>query len=186
VPKDARELPQLVRIAKEWDEGRTALQALGAALPEAKSASHNAGKSPSSTTGASSPPSGPAGKRNGAPHPGAVEGTPERQAALAQAAALSPELQEAIRRPASGDRSKALFKAIATLIKEGLEDADIEKIIYAHPEGIGEKYADREDLDAEIARVRAKTTTRPVVKLQAGMCSGWAPSGNVGASISYV
>jgi putative DNA primase/helicase len=44
----------------------------------------------------------------------------------------------------------------------------LKNIIYAHPQGIGAKYADRDDLDKEIARVRAKTTTRPVVQVSGG------------------
>src|ERR1051326_2813374 len=67
------------------------------------------------------------------------------------------ELHEQIRQPVSGDRSKALFSVIAQLIKREVPDEIIERVIYAHPKGIGVKYADRHDLDTEIARVRYKT-----------------------------
>jgi hypothetical protein len=43
------------------------------------------------------------------------------------------------------------------MIEKGLDDRTIENIIRAHPNGIGEKYADRDDLDRDIARVREKT-----------------------------
>jgi hypothetical protein len=81
---------------------------------------------------------------------------------------LPLDLQEQIKQPAAGDRSKAIFRLIAALIKEGLEDKTIENVIYAHPQGIGAKYANRDDLDKEIARVRIKTTTRPVVQVSGG------------------
>jgi Mesyanzhinovviridae DNA primase len=72
---------------------------------------------------------------------------------------LPSELQDEIERPAVGDRSKALFAVIARMLEKGLDDRTIENIIRAHPNGIGEKYADRDDLDRDIARVREKTAT---------------------------
>jgi putative DNA primase/helicase len=42
-----------------------------------------------------------------------------------------------------------------------LNPGSTSNIIHAYPNGIGEKYADRDDLDKEIARVRVKTATRP-------------------------
>src|SRR6266480_3861520 len=86
-----------------------------------------------------------------------------------QMAFLPEDLQEEIRPPAERDRSKALFRVIARLIQEkDFPDDLIEKLIYAHPKGIGEKYADRSDLDKEIARVRAKTTPKPVIRIRGG------------------
>ena len=85
--------------------------------------------------------------------------------------ALPAELQEEIKRPAAGDRSKALFSVIAKLIGLGLEDKAIENIVYAHPKGIGAKYADRNDLDKEISRIRAKSSVvdaRPIVQVRGG------------------
>ena len=86
------------------------------------------------------------GKRR-SPHRAGVDGTPENLDAQQRMLALPAELQEEIKRPAAGDRSKALFSVIAKLISLGLEDKAIENIVYAHPKGIGAKYADRNDLD---------------------------------------
>jgi hypothetical protein len=55
------------------------------------------------------------------------------------------------------DRSKALFSVIATLLKRGLADDTIERIIRAFPNGIGSKYVGRGDLAAEIGRIRSRT-----------------------------
>ena len=82
--------------------------------------------------------------------------------------ALPAELRENIKRPVVGDRSKAIFKVIAELIRLGLDDPAIENIICAHPNGIGEKYAGRNDVDKEITRVRRKTAFRPIVQLRGG------------------
>jgi len=157
--------PQLVRVATEWDGGRTSLQKLSDALPDVVPDTHTLDRA-----SASSVPVRPARKGNHALHPAAIAGTPEHADALAHLAALPVDLQEEIRRPASGDRSKALFKVIARLIEQTLDDATIENIISAHPDGIGEKYADRNDLDREVARVRAKvqTTARPVIQVRPG------------------
>lgn len=71
---------------------------------------------------------------------------------------LPPDLQRRINsKPApEEDRSKTVFSVIAWLIRLDFDDEKIEEIIRAHPEGIGEKYVDRKDLDKEIARVRIK------------------------------
>ena len=110
------------------------------------------------------------GKRR-SPHRAGVDGTPENLDAQQRMLALPAELQEEIKRPAAGDRSKALFSVIAKLISLGLEDKAIENIVYAHPKGIGAKYADRNDLDKEISRIIAKSSVvdaRPIVQIRGG------------------
>jgi RepB DNA-primase from phage plasmid len=165
--------PQLVRVAKKWDGSTTSLQTLSDSLPVTTPPASKSALSqhPSSTADTVSEP------KHG-PHPARIAGRPENAAeALTLMAPLPFDLQEEIRRPESGDRSKAIFKVIAKLIEHGLDDAAILKVINAHPEGIGEKYADRNDLDREVVRVRAKTqisapmtrpATRPVVQVRAG------------------
>ncbi|MGC1293449.1 MAG: primase-helicase family protein, partial [Alloacidobacterium sp.] len=153
--------PQLVRV-EMYSGSTTSLQALSDALPEAEVSSERkksstrskpAGARPTSTDD----PETPKGNAH-SPHRGAVAGSPENLAAIARLQSLSPELQEDIKRPVPrGHRSEAIFKVIAKMLEEGLDDNTIENIIRAHPTGIGEKYADRDDLNEEIARVRQKT-----------------------------
>ena len=163
--------PQLVRVAM-YSDSRTSLQALSDALPQ--DGATPAGKElptrrkPASARRAGTEdPAAPQGKAH-SPHRAAIDGAPENGEALQRLLTLPPELQEQIKQPAVGDRSKAIFKVIAELIKQGLDDKAIEILIYAHPSGIGEKYAGRDDLDKEIARVRAKTATRPLVRVRGG------------------
>jgi hypothetical protein len=63
------------------------------------------------------------------------------------------DLEEEVKSPAEGDRSRV----IARLIELGLDDETIGAIILTHPKGIGAKYADRDDLDRDIARTRVKS-----------------------------
>ncbi len=151
--------PQQVKIVQLFDGKTIAFEELAAALPE-------------DGTAKSSKPGGTSSKRRrraGQPHPEAIEGSLDWQEAQMQMAFLPEDLQEEIRQPAERDRSKALFRVIARLIQEkDFPDDLIEKLIYAHPKGIGEKYADRRDLDKEIARVRAKTTPKPVIRIRGG------------------
>ena len=160
--------PQLVRVVK-WDDSRTSLQALSNALPPgAPSVAKNA------STSRETQVSTPAGHQQAAiaktssPSSAAIDGTPENLDAQQRMLSLPPELQEEIKRPAVGDRSKAIFRVVAELIRLGLDDKAIENIIYAHPKGIGEKYAGRDDLDKDIARIRTKTASRPIVQLREG------------------
>jgi len=165
--------PQLVRVAQAWDGQTTRLQDLDAASPAAARSSDDAEKDQKHNPQNAAPSK--RRRRNGQPHPAAVEGTPEREGALAELAFLPPQLQEEIKRPAEGDRSKALFRVIAKLIECGRSDDTIENLIYAHPNGIGEKYADRDDLDKEIARVRARTgNDDPIALLVAEMNEDYA------------
>jgi DNA-directed RNA polymerase subunit N (RpoN/RPB10) len=145
--------PQLVRVEK-FDRGRTSLQELSAALPDGKTKVRP--KSPKSQ-GSSVGGQELHNRKAHSPHDAAVEGAPENLDALQRLLSLPPELQEQIKQPGAGDRSKALFKVIAKMIEAGLDDKMIENLVRAHPKGIGEKYADRDDLDREIARVREKT-----------------------------
>jgi hypothetical protein len=140
--------PQLVKVVQPFDGRIIRLEALAEALPE--SAQARSDKTQQEAPAASSN----AGKRH--LRSAAVEGTLEWQCAQLDMMFLSEEVQEEIRRPAEGDRSKALFRMIAKLIEQGLSDETMERLIYAHPKGIGEKYANRDDLDKEIARIRQK------------------------------
>jgi len=54
------------------------------------------------------------------------------------------------------DRSETIASVIASMIRAGLSDAEIVAVIEVHPEGIGAKHADRDDLGKEVARCREK------------------------------
>ena len=118
--------PQQVKIVQLFDGKTIAFEKLAAALPE-------------DGTAKSSKPGGTSSKRRrraGQPHPEAIEGSLDWQEAQMQMAFLPEDLQEEIRQPAEGDRSKALFRVIARLIQEkDFPDDLIEKLIYAHPKG---------------------------------------------------
>jgi hypothetical protein len=150
--------PQQVKIVQRFEGKTIAFETLAAALPECGSVR------------ASKPGSRSAKRRRrtGQPHPAAVEGTLERQEAQLQMLFLPEELQEEIRQPVAGDRSAALFRVIPKLIQQGLSDEVIETLIYAHPGGLGAKYADRDDLDKEIARIRVKTAPKLVIHVRGG------------------
>jgi P4 family phage/plasmid primase-like protien len=79
---------------------------------------------------------------------------------------LPAPLLARIRGPVSGDRSRSLFYVISKLIERRLEDAMIERVIRAHPAGIGLKYVGRADLDKEIARIRSKISLRASVDVR--------------------
>lgn len=153
--------PQLVRV-EVFSDSRTSLQALSEALPQSEAKSEQEG-APISRKSTKAHPHGNGG--SGAPggkthsrHRAAIAGTPENLNAIAAMQSLSLELQDEIKRPVPrGHRSEAIFKVIAKMIEKGLDDKTIENIIHAHPEGIGEKHANRGDLEKEIARVRKKT-----------------------------
>lgn len=149
--------PQQVKVVKRFDGSTISLEKLSEALPEGAAAAGGNAKARAKSR-----------KRRGQPHRAAIVGSVEWRSAVAATAKLPEDLQEEIRRPAEGDRSKALFNGIARLIELGHDDEQIENIIHLHPEGIGAKYADRDDLDREIARIRAKTRTRPTVQIRGG------------------
>src|SRR3984893_2637738 len=77
----------------------------------------------------------------------AVGQTQKRLDAIERMQSLPAELQEEIKRSVPhGGRSEASFRVTAKMLEQGLNDETIETIIRAHPKGIGEKYADRDDL----------------------------------------
>jgi hypothetical protein len=145
--------PQLVRIAKKWNGERISLQTLSIALPEGQPT-----VSLKKVTTSSSAAGRPRDDKKAEDQP-ASESELVMKWGLRYCAiwTLPTELKDEIRRPAGGDRSKALFRVIAKMLEAGLDDETIEVIIRAHPKGIGEKYKDRDDLDQEIVRVKAKT-----------------------------
>jgi hypothetical protein len=147
----ARE-PQLVRV-KKWDINMTSLQSLNDALPQGKADPER--KERASTPAARSQPA----NRKRGDHPSHSKGIEVPVAPIAMKS-LPSELQDEIKRPAVGDRSKALFRVVAKMFEAGLDDQTIEDIIRAHPKGVGAKYADRDDLDRDIARTREKTAAR--------------------------
>jgi hypothetical protein len=150
--------PQQVRVAQPFDGSTISLEKLSKALPENGAAAGGKAK----TRGKSNV------RPRGQPHPATMLGTPEQWSGFIATLMLPTDLQEEIKNPAEGDRSKALFKVIVRLIELGHDDETIENIIHAHPKGIGAKYANRDDLDREIARIRAKTRTRPIVQIIGG------------------
>ena len=177
--------PQLVCVAKTWDGTTISLQALNAALPPAASSST---RSENVALIAQPPALSEKRLQNGLPHPASVAGTHENLMVQLQLIFIPEELREEIRRPVDGDRSKALFRLITKLIKRGLSDQSIENLIYAHPQGIGAKYADREDLDKEIARIRGKTQdnddpTDPIACLVAEMNEDYAVVDDQGKTV---
>jgi P4 family phage/plasmid primase-like protien len=74
-------------------------------------------------------------------------------------AGLKGPLRRMIVDPTIGDRSRAIFIVISTLVRQGVSDATIMAVFRANPQGIGEKHANRSDLPEEIARIRGKVTT---------------------------
>jgi len=141
--------PQLVTVVRPYQGGAISLEKLSSVLPEIGHATASKDGSPHTKSRA----------RKGQNHKAAVEGTLEwHEAQVLMLLFLPEDLQEEIRGAVDGDRSKALYRVIAKLIELGLEDASIKNLIHAHPNGIGEKYADRDDLDKEIARIRRKLT----------------------------
>jgi hypothetical protein len=147
--------PQQVKVEQRPDGSTISLEKLSKALPEGAAAAGGKAKA-RAKSGA---------RRRGQPHPAAVMGTEEWCSAALAASNLPEDLQEEMLRPAEGDRSKALFKVITRLIELGLDDQTIENIIHFFPREIGAKYADRDDLDREILRIRAKAGPKDEVAL---------------------
>ena len=54
------------------------------------------------------------------------------------------------------DRSKTTFLIIRKLVRKDFSDAEIKKLIEAHPQGAGARYAEGKDLEADIKRIREK------------------------------
>lgn len=59
------------------------------------------------------------------------------------------------------DRSADIFGVVQALLKKNLSNAQIAKVIEAHPDGIGNKYVGRSDLLIEVGRIRTKPPTSP-------------------------
>jgi len=56
------------------------------------------------------------------------------------------------------DRSSVAASVIFSLMGKGWDDAKIAAVIRAHPQGIGARYAEGKDLDADIQRLRSKAS----------------------------
>jgi hypothetical protein len=72
--------------------------------------------------------------------------------------ALPPMLQKAIKSPPlpDEDRSATAASVIISLVRLGWNDAQIAAVIRAHPKGVGQRYAEGSNLEADIARLRQK------------------------------
>ena len=140
--------PQLVKVVMPWAGGLVALADLAAALPVPEAEVGD--KMQADGVGADKEPSSGG---DGAP-------TDTLDTIMRD---LPTDLLARIRGPASGDRSRSLFSVIGKLVERGVEDAMIERVIRAHPAGIGSKYVDRDDLDKEIAGIRSKISLRASV-----------------------
>ena len=73
---------------------------------------------------------------------------------------------------------------IGKLVERGVEDAMIERVIRAHPGGIGSKYVARNDLGAEIARVRNKTAAGRKIRGKATKFDQAVASTDIAAEIA--
>jgi Family of unknown function (DUF5906) len=87
-------------------------------------------------------------------------------------AAMPAKLRAQIEGPIAGDRSKNLFAVISQLCRRNLDDATIERIIRAYPNGVGEKYVNRTDLGVEIIRARTKTSAGRAARGKPGKFDG--------------
>lgn len=58
---------------------------------------------------------------------------------------------------ANGDRSPGAFAVLCALCAREFSDAEITALVEAHPAGIGERYVEGKDLEAEVRRARQKT-----------------------------
>jgi putative DNA primase/helicase len=142
--------PQLVRIVKPWDGSKIPCAELAAALTDPE---------PHFCRQEHRPPNSAVSR----------ESTKATEISAAQASIelimrlLPAQLRARITETHSGDRSRALFFVINALIERGLDDATIERILCAHPNGIASKYAERTDLAKEVARIRSKSSNPALV-----------------------
>lgn len=79
------------------------------------------------------------------------------------------------------DRSATAFGVIASFVRKGFSDVDIVALVKAHPQGIGARYSEGKDLDADIRRARekgapvpAQAPTKPLAIILASSFSGLA------------
>jgi hypothetical protein len=125
--------PQLVKVARPWNGGRTSLADLAAVLPEQEQFSDETVD------------------QTAEPHTNGADISVEllvRQ--------LPPKLRKRITEPCRGDRSKTLFSVVKELASRGFDPTMIARVVQAYPNGIGAKHANRNDLDQDIARILAK------------------------------
>lgn len=134
--------PQLVRVIKAWDGSRTRFTDLDAVLP-------------------TSPVVEAIVKEPKAAHIYFDVGS--------FVLGLPTTLQNKIRAKPSPttDRSADIFGVAQALMKKNLTDDQIAEVIEDHPDGIGHKYRDRDDLEKDIARVRTKPPTSPDLRVGA-------------------
>jgi hypothetical protein len=135
--------PQTVRVVKPWQGDRVSLAGLAAVLAEPKA---DPKRTENIDEEAQAEP--------------AAEDDPNRAGGADVSVGLilkllPAKLRARITEPA-GDRSKALFHVVRALIDRDLDDMTIERVIRAHPNGVGAKHVGRSDLDKEIARIRSK------------------------------
>jgi RecA-family ATPase len=139
--------PQMARVVSPWNGARTELAELAAALPESEREPEPEQKARETAGGA---------------------GATETSGSIAEISLdlvlklLPAWLRAGIAEPDhSGDRSKTLFAVVCGLAALGFEAQVIQRIIEAHPQGVGEKHAGRNDLAREIARILAKKPAQP-------------------------
>ena len=70
---------------------------------------------------------------------------------------LPSGLVDKLRDAHASDRSARIFSVVAQLAERNFDDAAIERILRAFPDGAGSKYVNRHDLGAEIARCRTRS-----------------------------
>ncbi len=155
--------PQLVSVVKPWARERISVVELAATLPE---------------------PNTPEQRPD--PVHVSADGPSKSGAELSIELLLNPlpdTLRARISQPDPGDRSKTLFYVIKALADRGFDELMIQRIIEAHPQGIGAKYAGRSDLDREIDRVLSKPSrpeaaaaqstgprgTKPIIQIVGGV-----------------
>jgi hypothetical protein len=135
--------PQLVRIVKLWDGSRIPCAALAAALAGSEPALCRQKARPSDSTELA--------ERSKATEISAAQASLERIMR-----SLPAQLRTRITETHCGDRSRALFFVINSLIERGLDDGTIARILSARPNGIASKYVERTDPAKEVARIRSK------------------------------
>ncbi len=178
--------PQLVKVILPWDDLAVSRADLAAALSSPKPNGHGTANVSPTEPKAGTNGTGSADFDSTTAHADRPAGAGDAAAdALVEAVvkALPKRLRDRITQPASGDRSRNLFFVIKSLIARDLDDGTIKAIVEHHPLGVGEKYAERPDLDREIVRIRTKSsrcesaeadaatargTGRPVIKVRGG------------------
>jgi RecA-family ATPase len=142
--------PQLAKVVSPWNGARADLAELDAALPEEPQAPPD-----DHQTGANDSASAETGTN------GADRSATEIPIALLLKL-LPAWLRARIAEPdKSGDRSKTLYAVVCGLAALGFDRHVIQRVIEAHPNGVGEKYLGRNDLAREIERILVKAAAGP-------------------------